>query len=352
VAVPELLQRLLTAPGPTGYETAPAAVWREAASSFAEVSTDVLGSPVARVPGTGGGPLLALLGHIDEIGLAVTHVDENGFLFFLAIGGQRGEVLRGQRVELMTRNGPVLGVVAKKGVRRRKAEDKDKALELEDLYIDIGVKSRKRALELVRPGDPAVIAAEPVELGDGLLVSRALDNRLGAYVALEAARLVAEAGGAPAEVAAVAAVQEEAGDFGGARTTVFAVEPQVVVAIDVTGATDVPEGDPKQYGEAKVGGGPIIQRGSTVNPKVYDLLVETAEAEGIEYGVNVSAGETATDMDAAHLSRAGIAAGLVSIATRYIHTPTEMVSLADVEATARLVAAFARRLEPGLDLAR
>jgi endoglucanase len=352
VPVPELLHRLLTAPGPTGYETAPAAVWREAGSAFAEVSSDTLGSSVARVRGTKDGPLLALLGHIDEIGLAVTHVDEDGFLAFLTIGGQRAEVLRGQRVELLTRNGPIPGVVAKKGVRRRKPEDKDKATQLEDLFIDIGVRNRERALDLVRPGDAAVIAAEPVELVDGLLASRALDNRLGAYVALEAARLVAEGGGAPGDVAAIAAVQEEAGDFGGARTTVFALEPQVVVAIDVTGATDVPEGDPNQYGEAKIGGGPIVQRGSTVNPKVFELLVETAEAEGIEYGVNISAGVTATDMDAAHLSRAGVAAGLVSIATRYIHTPTELVSLDDVEAAIRLVAGFARRLEPGLSFAR
>ncbi|HEY6836476.1 MAG TPA: M20/M25/M40 family metallo-hydrolase [Gaiellaceae bacterium] len=350
--VPELLHRLLTAPGPTGYETAPAAIWCEAASSFAEVSGDTLGSSVARVGGTSEGPLLALLGHIDEIGLAVTHVDEDGFIAFLTIGGQRAEVLRAQRVELLTKNGPVPGVVAKKGVRRRKAEDKDKVTELEELFIDIGARDRARALELVRPGDAAVVAAEPLQLADGLLVSRALDNRLGAYVALEAARRVAESGGAPGDVAAIAAVQEEVGDFGGARTTVFAVEPEVVVAIDVTGATDVPEGDPKQYGEVKIGGGPIIQRGSTVNPRVSELLVETAEAEGIEYGINVSAGVTATDMDAAHLSRAGVPAGLVSIPTRYIHTPTELVSLDDVDAAIRLVAGFAKRLEPGLSFAR
>jgi putative aminopeptidase FrvX len=327
-------------------------VWREAASSFAEVSGDTLGSSIARVRGTGDGPLLALLGHIDEIGLAMTHVDEQGFLSFLTVGGQRAEVLRGQRMQILTQGGTVLGVVAKKGVRRRRPEDKDKPTELEELYIDIGAKDRSRALELVRPGDPAVSAAEPVELADGHLVSRALDNRLGAYVALEAARLVAEAGGAPGDVAAIAAVQEEVGDYGGARTSVFSLQPQVALAIDVTGATDVPEGDPKPYGEAKVGGGPILQRGSTVNPKVFELLVETADAEGIEYGINVSAGETSTDMDAAQISRAGVATGLVSIATRYIHTPTELVSLDDVEAAARLVAAFAQRLEPGLSFAR
>jgi endoglucanase len=197
-----------------------------------------------------------------------------------------------------------------------------------------------------------VTAGEPLELANGRLVSRALDNRLGAYVALEAARLVAEGGGAPGDVAAVAAVQEEVGDYGGARTSVFALEPQVALAVDVTDATDVPEGDPKAWGEAKLGAGPTINRGSTISPKVFDLLVETAEAQGIRYEVNVSSGETYTDMDAAYASRAGIATGLISLATRYIHTPTEMVSLDDVEAAARLVAAFARRLEPGLDFAR
>jgi endoglucanase len=147
-------------------------------------------------------------------------------------------------------------------------------------------------------------------------------------------------------------VQEEVGDYGGARTTIFALEPQVALAIDVTGATDIPDGDPKVDGEAKLGGGPIVNRGSTISPKVFDLLVETAEAEGIQYTINVSAGDTHTDMDAAYASRAGVATGLISIATRYIHTPNEVVSLDDVEATVRLVAAFAGRLGPSLDFTR
>ena len=350
--LPDLLRRLLTAPGPSGYETAASAVWREAASSFAGVSGDALGSSVARVDGTGGGPTLAVLGHIDEIGLMVTHVDESGFLSFLTVGGWRAEVLLGQRVELLTRDGPVQGVVGRKWRRPPKRGEEIPRLELDELYLDIGASSRDEALELVQIGDAAVIAGEPVELAGGRFASRSLDNRLGAYVALEAARLVAERGGAPGEVVAVAAVQEEVGDFGGARTTVFALDPQVVLAVDITGATDIPDGDPKLDGEAKLGGGPIVNRGSTINPKVFELLVETAEAEGIGYTVNVSAGDTHTDMDAAYASRAGVATGLISLATRYIHTPGEVVSLDDVEATIRLVAAFAQRLEPGLDFTR
>jgi len=351
VAVPELLRKLLTAPGPSGYETAASAVWREAASAFAEVSGDALGSSVARVPGTTDGPSLAVLGHIDEIGLMATHVDDDGFISVLQVGGIRPEVLLGQRVEIVSRNGRLPGVVGRKWTKPRRSTDK---LELEhaDLHVDIGARTRKEALGLLQIGDVAVVAGEPVELAAGRIASRSLDNRLGAYVALEAARRVAEAGGAPGDVAAVAAVQEEVGDFGGARTSVFALEPKVALAVDVTGATDIPDGDPKLDGEAKLGGGPIVNRGSTINPKVFELLVETAEAEGIGYTINVSAGDTHTDMDAAYASRSGVATGLISLATRYIHTPGEVVSLDDVEATVRLVAAFAQRLEPGLDFTR
>jgi endoglucanase len=261
-------------------------------------------------------------------------------------------VLLGQRVELLTREGSIPGVIGRQGRKRPKPGEKVEQLEHDHLHLDIGARDRKQALELVRLGDVAVIAGEPVELPNNRLASRALDNRLGAYVALEAARLVSEAGGAPGDVAAVAAVQEEVGDFGGARTSVFSLQPQVALAVDVTDATDVPEADLKSWGESKLAGGPVINRGSTINPKVFDLLVETAEAEGISYTVNVSAGDTQTDMDAAYVSRAGIATGLISLATRYIHTPTELVSLDDVEAAARLVAAFAQRLEPGHDFTR
>jgi endoglucanase len=351
MAIPELLRSLLTAPGPSGYESAPSAVWREAAGGFAEVTGDTLGSSVARVAGTADGPSLAVLGHIDEIGLMVTHVDEHGFAAMLQVGGIRPEVLVGQRVEIATRAGRVPGVVGRKWTRPQRSTDK-LDLELKDLHIDVGARSREEALELIRIGDVAVIAGEPVELAGDRIASRSLDNRLGAYVALEAARRVADSGGSPGDVLAVAAVQEEIGDFGGARTSVYSLRPQVALAVDVTGATDVPEGDPKLDGEAKLGSGPILNRGSTISPKVFDLLVATAEAEGIEYAVNVSAGDTHTDMDAAYASRAGVATGLISLATRYIHTPTEVVSLEDVEAAVRLVAAFAARLEPGLDFTR
>jgi putative aminopeptidase FrvX len=351
VAVPPVLRSLLTAPGPSGYESAPSAVWREAASGFAEVSGDTLGSSVARVRGTGGGPLLAVVGHIDEIGLIVTHVDDSGFVFFRGVGGWSGEVLRGQRVEILTREGSLPGVVERARQRLRAGQEPQRT-ELQDLHIDIGAQNGEDARRLVRNGDVAVIAGEPVELPNGRAASRSMDNRLGAYIALEAARLVAEAGGAPGDVAAVAAVQEEVGDFGGARAVTFSLEPAIAIAVDVTHSTDVPGGDPKIEGEHGLGSGPAISRGSTINPRVFELLVEAAEAEGIPYTIEVSAGTTNTDMDAMYLSRAGVATGLVSIPLRYMHTPTEIVDLADVEKCARLIAAFAIRLDPHASFAR
>jgi endoglucanase len=345
--VPELLRTLLTAPGPSGYEQAATEAWRDAGRAFAEVHGDALGSSVARVAGTGGGPLLAIVGHIDEIGLAITHADEHGFLAFRGVGGWDAEVLRGQRVEVLTRDGSVPGVVGRRWRERPKRGEERKPLQLDELHVDIGARDRDEALRLVRLGDVAVLAAEPLELRNGHLVSRALDDRLGAYVALEAARRIAEAGGAPGDVAAVAAVQEEVGDFAGARTIAFGLEPAVAIVVDVTGATDVPGGDPKVKGEAKLGAGPAIARGSPIAPAVYELLCETAEAEALPYTVDVYAGTTNTDADAVHLARSGIPTGLLSLPTRYLHTPTETVALDDVEAAVRLIVAFARRLEAG-----
>jgi putative aminopeptidase FrvX len=351
VPLPPLLRELLTAPGPSGYEAAPSAVWRAAAERFATVTSDALGSSVARVPGNGNGPLLAVIGHIDEIGLVVTHVGDDGLVYFRPIGGWSAEVLLAQRVEISTRNGIVAGVVGRPR-RKRKPGETPPPLDLDELFIDIGARDGDEARAVVRPGDPAVIAGEPEELPNERVVSRALDNRLGAYVALEVARRVADAGGVSGEVAAVAAVQEEVGDFGGARTTTFSLEPQIALAVDVTWATDVPGADPKELGEHKLGTGPAISRGSTINPQVFELLAQTAEDESIPYTIEVSTGTTSTDMDAVYLSRAGLATGLVSIPLRYMHTPTELVALEDVENVIRLIVAFAGRVDAGTTFTR
>jgi putative aminopeptidase FrvX len=343
MAIPPVLRSLLTATGPSGYETAPAAVWREAAGAFAEVTSDVMGSSWARVKGTGDGPTLAIVGHIDEIGLIVTHIDDKGFLRFTGVGGWDPQILVGQRVEVATRDGVVPGVIGKKPIHLLKDDERKKVAELKDLHIDIGAKDADEARGLVRIGDVAVISGEPLELPNGRAASRSMDNRLGCYVAYEAARLVADAGGASGDVVAVAAVQEET-TFGGAATTAFSLKPDLAIVVDVTHATDAPGIDVNELGAHPFGSGPVIERGSNLNPRVFELLYDTAEAEGIPYTVAASGRHTGTDADAMHLTAGGVPCGLIGLPLRYMHSPVEMVDLADIENSARLIAAAARRL--------
>ena len=340
----------MRAPGPSGYEGPASDVWREAAS-FASLSTDALGSSVARIGAEGASPLLAVVGHIDEIGLVITHVDEKGFLYFAPIGGWDAQILIGQRVQVQTQAGAVPGVVGRKPIHLLKEEQRKKVVELRDMHIDIGAADEEDALGRVRVGDPVVIAADPVRLAGGRLISRSLDNRLGAYVALEALRRVHERGGFQGQMAAVAAVQEEIGSKG-AATTAFSLQPDLALAVDGTHATDAPGVEEKELGRHPLGSGPVIGRGSTLSPRLFELLSETAERLDAPHSIEASGRATWTDADAIQISRAGIPAGLISIPLRYMHSPVEMVDLADVEATVELVAAFALALEPGLDLSR
>ncbi|MCD6727691.1 MAG: M42 family metallopeptidase [Solirubrobacteraceae bacterium] len=344
MSIPSVLRSLLTAPGPSGYEATAAAVWREAASAFgAQVAGDVMGSSTARVAGTAGGPTLAIVGHIDEIGLIITSIEDSGMLRFTGVGGWDPQVLIGQRVELQSKGGAVQGVIGRKPIHLLEADDRKKVQELKALHIDVGAKDGEQAASMVRVGDVAVIAGEPLELPNGRAASRAMDNRLGCFVALEAGRLVAERGGAPGDVVAIAAVQEET-TFGGSRTSAHALEPDLAIAVDVTHATDAPGLDESEHGRHRFGSGPVIERGSNLHPAVSELLIEVAEAEGIPYTLAASARHTGTDADAIHISRGGVPTGLVSLPLRYMHSPVEMVDLGDVEATARLLAAFAMRL--------
>ena len=196
-----------------------------------------------------------------------------------------------------------------------------------------------------------MIAAEPVTLAGDRLVSRAMDNRLGSYIALEALRRCNERGTLRGSFAAVAGVQEEIG-LNGAKTAAFTVRPDIAVAIDVTHATDAPGVDEKQLGSHSLGSGPVIGRGSTLSPKVFELLVKAAEEADIEHTIEASGRSSGTDADAIQISRSGIPTGLVSIPLRYMHSPVEMVDLGDVEATVALIAAFAESLVEGVDLSR
>lgn len=321
-----------------------AAVWRDAAGSFADVSEDAMGNSYARLGGRGTAPVLALFGHVDEIGLVVTHVDDEGFLRVRPIGGGvPAEAVYAQRVEILGRAGRVPGVVS---VRRdpQRTQDK-KAVDVKDLHIDIGARDRDEALRVVRAGDVAVVVAPPLELRNGRLAARALDDRVGAYAALEAVRRLAEGEPPPGDVVAVATVEEEVGDLLGARTAAYALEPGVALAIDVTPATDMPGGEPDDQGEQKLGGGASVLRGPGMHPRVVELLLEAAERESIPTTIEVSTGKSWTDQDGVYVSRAGVPSGLVSVATRYIHTPVETAELADIEAAVQLVVSFARSLD-------
>jgi putative aminopeptidase FrvX len=345
---PKLLHDLLSSHGPSGYEEQAVAVWREAAS-FADLEVDRIGSSIATIGDAEASPLLAVVGHIDEIGVAVTHVDEKGFVYFASIGGWDAQILVGQRVCLETRDGPVFGVIGRKAIHLLKEEQRKQAVELDGLHIDIGAADRERALELVRIGDPGVIAADPVMLDGERLVSRAMDDRLGAYVALESLRRCRERGELKGRMAAIASVQEEIG-LKGAATSAYAVEPDLALAIDVTHATDTPGAEEKKLGSHPLGSGPVIGRGSTLSSKIFELLCETAERLGIEHTIEASGRSTGTDADAIQISRAGIPTGLVSIPLRYMHSPVEMVDLADLEGAVELVAGFAASLDSGVDL--
>ena len=354
-SAPQLLLDLLAAHGPSGYETDPAAVWLAAAGEFAAVSTDVMGTPLALVAPKHGSEhdakRLRVMGHIDEIGVIVTHIDDDGYLWFAPVGGWDAQILVGQRVALATRAGVVPGAIGKKPIHLLRDEDRKKVAEIRDLHIDIGASSGDRAREHVRIGDVAVIDADPIQLLDGRLVSRALDNRIGSFVALEAARLVAESGGGEWEIAAVAVAQEEI-TFGGSRTSAFALEPDAAIVIDVTHATDAPGIEVKELGVHKLGSGPVLTRGSTIHPRLSELLYDTGTEEQIPFTVEASARATGTDADAVHLSRAGVPTALVSIPLRYMHSPVELVQLDDVHAAARLIAAAALRLDGDTEFTR
>ncbi len=352
MALPDVLRSLLVAQGTSGYETEPAGLWRDAAAAFADVSVDDMGNSYATVKGTAGGLSLAIIGHVDEIGLIVTHIDDSGFLYFASVGGWDPAILIGQRVTLTTKQGRLPGVVGKKPIHLIKPDERDKGTKLTELHIDIGAADGDEAKGLARIGDTAVITGEPVELLGERAISRAMDNRLGAFIAYEAARLVAEAGsGSPGDVIAVAAVQEEIG-LNGARVAAHHLRPDVAIVVDVTHATDAPGVDEKELGSHKLGSGPVIERGAVLNPKVFELIHEVAEAEGIPFTVASSGRGTGTDADVVHMSRDSIPTTIVGIPLRYMHSPVEMVSVDDVLNCAKLIAAFAQKLGAGTSFAR
>ena len=335
------LKKLLDTPGPSGFESAPARVWRDEAAAFAKVTCDVAGNSMA-VVNPGGSPTIMLAGHIDEIGVIVTYIDDEGYAYIAPIGGWDPQVLVGQRIRFAGRNGDVIGVVGKIPIHIIRPEDREKAARMRDLWVDVGAADKKECLTMLSVGDAGVIDARAVEMPNSRLVSRSIDNRIGAFTVLEALRRYAAKPGS-AKVVAVATAQEEiAYHGGGAIVGASSLQPRMAIVVDVTFAIDHPNIEKKEHGEAKLGGGPVLTRGAVISPVVFSLLRDVAEKQNIPFTVHAAGRDTGTDADAIHIAREGVATGLVAIPNRYMHSPSEMISLIDVDHVAELIAAACR----------
>lgn len=342
----KFLKDLIDAPSPSGYEWPAAKVYRDYVKQYAdEVTTDVMGSVIA-VKNPGGSPKVMLAGHIDEIGLIVHYIDDNGFLYFDQIGGVDPSVLPGCRVSIHTEKGPVTGVIGRTAIHQLEREERGKSLKLSDLWIDLGVKDKKAAEKLVRVGDPVTVSYGLEKFQDKV-VSRAFDDKAGAFVVAEVLRILKDKK-IKAAVYATATTQEELG-LRGARASAFAIDAEVGVAVDVTHANDYPTANKSKFGAVDLGKGPALTRGANVTPKVEKMLIKIAEDKKIPFQIEANGSGTGTDANIIQMTRNGIATALISIPLRYMHTPSEVASIEDIENAAKLIAAFVENLEPNTD---
>lgn len=336
------LRTLVETPRPSGYEQPAQEQVRRFAMPFCdEVTTDVHGNVICRKNGIGPRRLM-LAGHCDQIGLVVTHIDDNGFLYMQPIGGWDSQQLIGQRVTVWTSGGPISGVIARKPIHLLRPEEREKAAKLDDLWIDIGVKDRAEAEGLVRIGDPVTLSLSLFSLRNELVSGPGLDNACGVWVVLEALRRLA---GQQTSwtVFAVSTVQEEIG-LRGAQTSAFGLDPQVAIAVDVTHATDCPTVEKNTLGRIRLGAGPVIFRGPNMNPRVVERLIQCCDELEVPYQLAATGRATPNDANPLQVTRAGVATGLVSIPNRYMHSAVEIVSWRDLDAAAELLARFAASL--------
>ncbi len=343
----QFLKDLLHTPSPSGYERPIQDVVRRWAGEFAdELRTDRHGNVIA-VRNPGGQPRIMLAGHCDQIGLLVQYIDDNGFLYVQPIGGWDMQILLGQDLTVWTKQGPLNAVVARKATHLMTNEERNRVPLFTDIWVDIGVKDRKEAQEIITIGDPVTFALGYRELRNGLAAAPAMDDKVGVWTVMEALRLL-KARQSQAAVFSVSTVQEEIG-LRGATTSTYGINPEVGIAVDVTHATDTPGDDKKQIGEACLGKGPVLVRGPNINPPVFDKLRETAQRLEIPHQIKAYPRGTGTDANAMQLSREGVATALIGIPNRYMHSPVEMVSLSDLENAARLLAEFCAAVTPEMD---
>lgn len=343
----KFFQQILETPSPSGYEQPVQNLVRKYAESFADdIKTDFHGNVI--VGCNIDAPLRVMFaGHADQIGLLVTHINEQGFIYTNTIGGWDPQQLIGQRMTIYTAKGPIPALISRKPIHLLDQDERKQVVKLKDMWLDIGAKNKEEAAEMVKIGDPVTLELGYQEMRNGFANSPGMDDKTGLWVAMEAARR-AKKRGLNVAVFAVATVQEEIG-LRGAATSAYGVNPHVGIAIDVTHATDCPTIDKTQEGDVRLGGGPVIYRGPNMNPVVVDCLRDAAEYGEIPYQLAASGRGTGTDANAIQLARGGVAAGLVSIPNRYMHSAVEMISLNDIDATADLLATFVHKLEADAD---
>jgi putative aminopeptidase FrvX len=337
------LHRLLETPSPSGFEERIQQVVREWATPLAdEIRTDLHGNLIA-VKNPGGSPRILLDGHCDQIGLIITHVDSDGFLYAQPIGGWDPQILLGQRVQVWAKGGPILGVIARKPKHLLTPEEMKKVPEIHELWIDVGAKDKDEAKSIVSPGDPVTVLLGAREMRNGLVCGAKMDDATGLFVVFEALNRLKGKSINPA-LFVVSAVQEEVG-LRGAHTAAYGVDPQVGIAVDVTHATDCPTIDKRTLGEIKIGGGPVLFRGPNVNTRVANKLAGVAEREKLPLQ-NAGLGRGASnDANPIQLTRGGVATSAIGLPLRYMHSPVEVVSLSDLDAAAELLAQFVTSVE-------
>lgn len=330
------LRSLLDTPSPSGFEGAGQRVWSAYASQCAQRTwSDAYGNAFAEVAPRGATRTVAVCGHADEIGLMVNHIDAQGFVYCKSIGGIDAGSIIGKRIQFQSSvpgvAGPVIGLVGATAIHLQDKDAAAKSRKLHELFIDIGAKDAAGALARVRIGDPGVFLDASQMMSDDLIVARALDNRIGTFVAAETLRLVAAAADAlKVRVVAVSTVQEEV-CLHGASMIAESLRPDLALVTDVGHATDSPGISHAQHGHFKMGEGPKIGVGGAMHPAVVARLEAAAKDRNIPLQRSATPGRSGTDTDAIFLRGGGIPCGLLSLPIRYMHTTVEFASLKDLE---------------------
>jgi len=343
----EFLRRLVNTPSPVGHEARGQRVWLDYAKKYAdETFSDAYGNCVA-VLNKGGSPRVMLAGHADEIAMAVNYITDEGYIYVRKMGGVDAAITKAQRVTIHSRKGSVKGVVGNVAPHLMKEEKDQKPPKIHEIFIDIGARSRKEAIEIVQIADPITLSDEFDLLRNDLAVARAFDNRIGTFSVAEALRLLEERKGKlNAEVCAVSNVQEEVGLLG-ARQIAYSLKPDMALVVDVTHATDYPNMNKAQHGDVRIGSGPTLTHGGCNHPDVVARLESIAKSKKIPIQHEAMSSTSGTDTDAIFWTRGGIASALISLPNRYMHSPVEVVSLKDLAMIPELLAGFAASLKKG-----